>query len=80
MIKMITTDVVISVNDLVQEFAREGNDYQAAFFNAVGLCFKEAEWPANLQLDAIVKLLDDDGKYLIITLADRMKGGEPESK
>ena len=78
--KMVTTDVVISVNDLVEEFVHEGNDYQAAFFNAVGLCFKEAEWPANLQLDAIAELLDDYGKYLIITLADRMKGGELESK
>ena len=65
--------------EIADEFCANDSEYQANVFNAIGLQFKiwehnKTRTSTHIQLLEIADQLDDNGKWLIETIYDYMRG------
>ena len=72
-------------SELADEFCAHDSEYQANFFNEIGLQFKiwsqdKKKTATYVQILEIAEQLNDNGKWFIKTLCEYMNGGSEGSE
>jgi len=66
-------DIDLSINDLAEMFIGWDDEKQAEFINMIGLCFKRADFDAEMQCCHMAEHITKLGKDFIYTMTNFLK-------